>query len=136
MLIVPKKVCMEQETLRVHAPQAAGMISKWLASDGESPELSLRWALARTGNEAAIVIGVRHQGRGFDLLLKKSDWEYLLQQPERLQIDFQEEGHDPNASISVEIPAGSFDEFIDSCQKEFAADPGKTVMGEVVSYFA
>ncbi|GIM44991.1 hypothetical protein DNHGIG_05400 [Collibacillus ludicampi] len=136
MLTHPKTVRLDQDTLHVHIPQVAGMIEKWLSMGEAYTGLSIRWALARMGNEPAIVIGVRHQGRGFDILFRREHWNDLSQQPEQLMIHYKEDETDPQAQIAVEIPPGSFDAFIEDCQAQYQTDPGKTIMGEIASYFA
>lgn len=98
--------------------------------------MSIRWAAGRDTQGALLVIGVRHEGRGFDIAFRKDAWDELTQEPERLEIRHGSNMDDTSQSTEIEIPENSFDDFIESCQQQAAEDPQKVVLGEIAAYFA
>lgn len=136
MLLYPKGIETEEGRLLVHLPEAAFFIEKWLGLGENFSGLSIRWAAGRDGQGALVVIGVRHEGRGFDVAFRKDAWDELAQEPEFLAIRYGTDSQDTSKETTVEIPDGSFGDFIESCQQQAAEDPQKAVIGELAKYFA
>jgi hypothetical protein len=135
MLYHPKEIVTEEEKLIVHIPESAFHIERWLGLGEQFSGLSIRWAAGRDANGALVIIGVRHEGRGFDIAFKKEAWSYLEEEPETLLIRHGTTFQDEHKEVAVEIPEGSFGDFIENCEKQAAEDPHKTVIGEIARYF-
>ncbi|GAX90232.1 hypothetical protein [Effusibacillus lacus] len=136
MLYHPKSIQLEEERLLVHIPEAAYFIEKWRGLGEEFKGLSMRWAAGRDAKGPFIVIGVRHEGRGFDVALAQEAWDLLGQEPETFVVRYGAEAGNTDKETAIELPEGSFGEFIESCQKQAAEDPEKIVIGEIARYFA
>jgi hypothetical protein len=135
MLYYPKDCRVEEGALIVHIPESAFFIDKWLGLGEKFSGLSIRWAAGRDANGALVVIGVRHEGRGFDVAFKKEAWDKLEQDPDELVIRYGADFHDQVKETRIEIPDGSFGDFIENCQRQAEEDPQKTVIGELARYF-
>ncbi|WP_018130418.1 hypothetical protein [Effusibacillus pohliae] len=136
MLYQPKSIRLDQQRLLVHIPEAAVFIEKWQGLGERFSGLSIRWAAARDAQGAFVVTGVRHEGRGFDVAFRKAAWELLVEEPEQLVIRCGDDFDDTERGVTIEIPEGSFADFVESCQQQAAEDPQKTVLGEIANYFA
>ncbi|MFC4769395.1 hypothetical protein [Effusibacillus consociatus] len=135
MLYYPKSLQAEDGRLVVHIPESAFFIEKWAGLGEKFTGLSIRWAAGRDVQGALVVIGVRHEGRGFDVAFRKEAWDQLAQEPELLVIRYGADFNDSSKETVIEIPDGSFGDFIETCQRQAADDPQKTVIGELARYF-
>lgn len=136
MLYYPQVIRQAEHKLMVHIPEAGFFLKKWADLGEEFKGLSIRWAAGRDPEGALLVIGVRHEGRGFDIAFRKASWDELAQEPEILEVRHGNELQDDSRVTAIEIPENSFDEFIESCQQQAAEDPQKVVLAEIAAYFA
>lgn len=136
MLYYPQEIRQAEQRLRVHIPEAGFFLKKWAGLGEEFKGLSIRWAAGRDMQGSLLVIGVRHEGRGFDIAFKRESWDELTHQPEILEIRYGIELQDDIQVTEIGIPENSFDDFIESCQQQAVEDPKKVVLGEIAAYFA
>jgi len=110
-------------------------LEKWLGLGERFSGLSIRWAVGRGPQGTLVVIGVRHEGRGFDIGFPRGTWDELAQQSEKLVIRYGADFADASKETAIEIPEDSFGDFIETCQRQAAEDPQKVIIGEIADYF-
>lgn len=136
MLYYPKSIEHIEQRLVVHMPEAGFFINKWINLGEGFKGLSIRFAAGRDTQGSLLVIGVRHEGKGFDIAFRKDAWDELAREPEALEIRHGSDPDDVNLATRIEIPEDSFDAFIESCQQQAEEDPEKRVLAEIAAYFA
>jgi hypothetical protein len=136
MLYYPKSIRHTEQRLVVHIPEAGLFINKWINLSEGFKGLSIRFAAGRDTQGSLLVMGVRHEGKGFDIAFRKDAWDELTREPEALEIRYGSDPEDVNLATRIEIPEDSFDAFIESCQQQAEEDSGKKVLAEIAAYFA
>lgn len=136
MLYYPKHIEQTGQKLIVHIPESAFFLKNWLERGEEFKGLSIRWAAGRDSQGILLVIGVRHEGRGFDIGFRKDSWDVLAQESEQLVIRSGDDYADTTQQTEIEIPEDSFNDFIENCQAQATEDSQKTVLAEIAGYFS
>ncbi|BCJ86679.1 hypothetical protein [Effusibacillus dendaii] len=135
MLVYPKQLKHEEDQLVIQIPDAAAIIEKWLGLGAEYKELSIRWAAGRDGTGPLVIMGVRHEGRGFDIAFRKEWWDDLTDGEETLVIRYGEDMEDEDKQVKVTIPAESFEDFTEFCRQQAAEYPDRMILAEIARFF-
>lgn len=131
MLVIADTVHRENQTLFIQVPGATAFLKGWIEAGAEGGEpLSLRFAVGVSGNQTVIVLGVRRNGRGFDVGIPKVFWDELSGAPDEIQLAYGED-----QSLTLEFPEESFEEFLGLTQKQSQEFPERGAIAEVTQHF-
>lgn len=119
--------------LVLFAPGVASTIEKY-KNLSQFIGFDLRFAAARRGTTAYIVIGLRYEGRGFDLAIGSKYWSELAAGPTELLLYYGKSRRD-DLNLTFAWPDESFQTFIDECGNMSQDDPSRTYVAEIASYF-
>jgi hypothetical protein len=126
----------EQNQLVIEIAQGQQFIATFAkAAEVEQAECSLRFAAARFGNDAYLVLGVRKQGRGFDVLIPEPMWNAFLEEIETIAL--RGVSDETNAeTLVLGWDEEAFQAFLDQCQQRLEEDPSLEVMGKIVQFYS
>lgn len=126
----------ETSHLLVEVTEGQNLIESFASSMAqEQEEVTLRFAGARFGTDAYIVIGVRKQGRGFDLLVPHEMWLHLVEEIHTFTVAVTEK-NEAAIKLTLDWDEEAFQDFLDQCQQRFEDDPNLEVMGKIVHFFS
>jgi hypothetical protein len=125
-----------QNQLEIEIAQGQQIIATFAkAVEVEQAECSLRFAAARFGSDAFLVLGVRKQGRGFDVLISEPMWNAFLEENETITL--RGVSDEPNAgTLVLRWDEEAFQAFLDQCQQRLEEDTTLEVMKKIVQFFS
>lgn len=123
---------LSDEHVVINAYDAKGWIRNYLDKEDRQP-LSLRFAAAPYDNEAHLVIGIRNQGRGIDLLVPAQQCDALVLAPVGLLVIGDKE--DPTLRVSIDFDEDAFSVFVEHVGEMDKELPHHEVWGALASVF-
>ncbi|PWI58967.1 hypothetical protein [Sulfoacidibacillus thermotolerans] len=124
---------LDEERAVIDAPGAKLWLENYLCKEDRAP-LSLRFAASPFENAPHLVIGLREQGRGIDLLVPVAQCATLLQAPVGILVRTGETRSD--LQVDVDFDEDAFSTFIEHAATMYQEFPDHEVWGALSMLFS